>query len=43
MVLCMIGCGNFDRGDDAAGLMVARRLQAFGVETLGVKSPVSKS
>ncbi len=39
MVLRIIGCGNFDRGDDAAGLMVARRLQAFGVETLGVEIP----
>jgi len=33
----IIGCGNFDRGDDAAGLLVARRLHALGVETLGVE------
>ena len=37
MALRIIGCGNFDRGDDAAGLLVARRLQAVGVETLGVE------
>jgi len=35
--LRIIGCGNFDRGDDAAGLLVARRLHALGVETLGVE------
>ena len=28
----VIGCGNADRGDDAAGLLVARRLLALGVE-----------
>lgn len=28
----IIGCGNADRGDDAAGLLVARRLRAMGVE-----------
>jgi hydrogenase maturation protease len=28
----IIGCGNADRGDDAAGLLVARRLRALGVE-----------
>jgi hydrogenase maturation protease len=28
----VIGCGNADRGDDAAGLLVARRLRALGVE-----------
>ena len=33
MDLRIIGCGSFDRGDDAAGLLVARRLQALGVET----------
>lgn len=27
----IIGCGNFDRGDDAAGLLVARRLRELGV------------
>ena len=37
MALRIIGCGNFDRGDDAAGLLVARRLHALGVETLGVE------
>jgi hydrogenase maturation protease len=37
VALCIIGCGNFDRGDDASGLLVARRLHAFGVETLGVE------
>jgi len=30
--LRIIGCGNLDRGDDAAGLLVARRLRALGVE-----------
>ncbi len=33
----IIGCGNFDRGDDAAGLLVVRRLHALGVESLGVE------
>ena len=28
----VIGCGNADRGDDAAGLLVARRLREMGVE-----------
>lgn len=28
----IIGCGNLDRGDDAAGLLVARRLRALGIE-----------
>jgi hydrogenase maturation protease len=37
MALRIIGCGNFHRGDDAAGLLVARRLHALGVETLGVE------
>ncbi|MGA9964405.1 MAG: hydrogenase maturation protease [Terriglobales bacterium] len=37
MALRIIGCGNFDRGDDAAGLLVVRRLRAFGVETFGVE------
>lgn len=27
----IICCGNADRGDDAAGLLVARRLQAIGI------------
>ncbi len=39
MPLRIIGCGNFDRGDDAAGLLVARRLRALGVEGLGVGIP----
>lgn len=28
----VIGCGNADRGDDAAGLLVARRLRELGME-----------
>ncbi len=28
----IIGCGNLDRGDDAAGVLVARRLRTLGVE-----------
>ena len=39
MTLRIIGCGNIDRGDDAAGVLVARRLHALGVETLGVEAP----
>jgi hydrogenase maturation protease len=35
--LRIIGCGNFDRGDDAAGLLVARRLRALGVETPAIE------
>jgi hydrogenase maturation protease len=34
VTLRVIGCGNLDRGDDAAGVLVARRLQ-----TLVVKIP----
>ncbi len=30
----VIGCGNADRGDDAAGLLVARRLRLLGVEAV---------
>ena len=37
MALRIIGCGNFDRGDDAAGLLVARCLQAFAIEARGVE------
>lgn len=37
MALRIIGCGNLNRGDDAAGLLVVRRLHALGVETLGVE------
>jgi hydrogenase maturation protease len=28
----VIGCGNLDRGDDAAGILVVRRLREHGVE-----------
>lgn len=28
----IIGCGNADRGDDAAGVLVARRLRAWGLD-----------
>ncbi|MGA7849382.1 MAG: hydrogenase maturation protease, partial [Terriglobales bacterium] len=37
MALRIIGCGNFDRGDDAAGLLVVRRLCALAAETDGVE------
>ena len=37
MALRIIGCGNLDRGDDAAGMLVARRLRALGVETVGLE------
>jgi hydrogenase maturation protease len=30
----IIGCGNLDRGDDAAGVLVARRLCELGVEAI---------
>jgi hydrogenase maturation protease len=30
--LRIIGCGNADRGDDAAGLLVARRLRMLGID-----------
>lgn len=33
--IVIIGCGNIDRGDDAAGLLVARRLRALAAESLG--------
>jgi hydrogenase maturation protease len=39
MGLRIIGCGTFDRGDDAAGLLVARRLQALGVEAVDATAP----
>ncbi len=32
LALRIIGCGNLDRGDDAAGLLVARRLREICVE-----------
>jgi hydrogenase maturation protease len=28
----VIGCGNLDHGDDAAGILVAQRLREFGVD-----------
>jgi hydrogenase maturation protease len=34
MRLLVIGCGNADRGDDAAGILVARRLRQLGVEAV---------
>jgi hydrogenase maturation protease len=37
VALLIIGCGNFDRGDDSAGLLVARRLQSLGVKIRGVE------
>ena len=30
----VVGCGNPDRGDDAAGILVARRLRELGVEAV---------
>lgn len=38
MALRIIGCGNCDRGDDAAGVLVARRLRAR-IETPGAEIP----
>ncbi len=32
MPVRIIGCGNLDRGDDAAGVMVARRLRVLGID-----------
>ncbi len=37
MPVGIIGCGNLDFGDDAAGLLVARRLRTLGVEARGVQ------
>ncbi|MFZ0419042.1 MAG: hydrogenase maturation protease [Candidatus Sulfotelmatobacter sp.] len=37
MALLIIGCGNLDRGDDAVGVLVVRRLQALGIKNLGVE------
>lgn len=34
MRVLVIGCGNADRGDDAAGILVARRLRERGVAAL---------
>jgi hydrogenase maturation protease len=39
VTLRIIGCGNCDRGDDAAGVLVARRLHALAAGTLGVEIP----
>jgi len=33
MPVRIIGCGNIDRGDDGAGLLVARRLRELGTDT----------
>lgn len=33
MTCRIIGCGNLNRGDDAAGILVARRLRELGVPT----------
>ena len=30
--MLIIGCGNRDRGDDGAGILVAERLRALGIE-----------
>jgi hydrogenase maturation protease len=30
--LLIIGCGNLQRGDDAAGIMAARKLRALGID-----------
>ena len=30
----VVGCGNPDRGDDGAGILVARRLRELGLETV---------
>lgn len=30
----IIGCGNADRGDDAAGILVARRLREVGLDSI---------
>jgi hydrogenase maturation protease len=32
----IIGCGNPERGDDGAGLLVVERLRELGIEALGV-------
>lgn len=34
MALRIIGCGNADRGDDAAGLLVVRQLRALGIDAV---------
>jgi hydrogenase maturation protease len=37
VTLRVIGCGNLDRGDDAAGVLVARRLRTLGVKIPGIE------
>ncbi|HYL74748.1 MAG TPA: hydrogenase maturation protease [Bryobacteraceae bacterium] len=32
--MLIIGCGNTDRGDDAAGILVARKLRLLGLDAL---------
>jgi hydrogenase maturation protease len=34
----IIGCGNHERGDDGAGLLVVERLRELGVESLGART-----
>ena len=34
----IIACGNPERGDDGAGLLVFRRLRELGIEALGVRT-----
>lgn len=34
MSMVVIGCGNLDRGDDGAGILVARRLRELGLDAL---------
>jgi len=33
-MMLVIGCGNTDRGDDGAGILVARRLRSLGVDAV---------
>jgi len=40
-IVRIIGFGNLDRGDDAAGLLVARRLHELGVESEECSDPLS--
>src|SRR5262249_24156896 len=34
----VIGCGNLERGDDAAGILVARRLREWGIDARAATS-----
>src|SRR5215471_13977337 len=34
----VIGCGNLERGDDAAGILVAQRLREWGIDARGATS-----